>query len=75
MYLSTCQDTNFFPFTKNDLRVVSGKFTGQLPPVFRKKWSVICSDHFSTDDLNYLNRASKRLRPGTIPSSNPQSSA
>ena len=41
-----------------------------LPPGIRKKWSVICSDHFSPDDLN---RASKRLRHGAMPSSNPQS--
>jgi len=69
---STCQDKIFFSFPKNDLRVAWAKFTGQPSSWNPKKWSVICSDHFSPDDLNMV---SKRLRPGAIPSSNPQSSA
>ena len=69
---NTCQDKIFFSFPKNDLRVVWAKFTGQPSSWIPKKWSVICSDHFSPDDLN---RAPKKLRPGAIPSSFPQSSA
>ncbi|XP_023322970.1 uncharacterized protein LOC111697273 [Eurytemora carolleeae] len=69
---STCQDKIFFSFPKKDLRVAWAKFTSQPSSWNPKKWSVICSDHFSPDDLN---RASKRLRPGDMSSSNPQSLA
>ena len=69
---NTSQDKIFFSFRKNDLRVVLAKFTGQPSSSIPKKWSVICSEYYSPDDLN---RTSKRLRPGAIPSSNLQSSA